>query len=31
MKLPQAEIARLKVALDKAGIGPDGALAEAAE
>ena len=31
MKLPEAEIARLKVALDKAGIGPDGALAEAAE
>jgi 4-hydroxy-tetrahydrodipicolinate synthase len=31
VKLPQAEIARLKVALDQAGIGPDGALARAAE
>lgn len=31
MKLPQGEIARLKVALEQAGIGPEGALAQAAE
>jgi 4-hydroxy-tetrahydrodipicolinate synthase len=31
VKLPAAEIARLKAALDAAGIGPDGAIAQAAE
>jgi 4-hydroxy-tetrahydrodipicolinate synthase len=31
VKLPPAEIRRLKSALDQAGIGPDGALAQAAE
>ncbi len=31
VKLPQAELTRLKAALDEAGIGPDGALAQAAE
>ncbi len=31
VKLPAAEIARLKSALDAAGIGPDGAMLEAAE
>jgi 4-hydroxy-tetrahydrodipicolinate synthase len=31
VKLPPAEIARLKAALDQAGIGADGALSEAAE
>jgi hypothetical protein len=31
MKLPEVEIARLKQALDEAGIHPEGALAVAAE